>query len=398
MGMVKPNSFETANRPSRREVIPAMDWDRAPWNRWSFLHMREVLPTVEVWRGHGPVREFERSERPLDTLPVKSVAGRDCTLSEFLAETYTDGILVIHRGKIVFENYLSSMKPRTLHLSQSVAKSVVGMTAGILIGHGLLDPKDLVTHYLPELAHTGWKGATLQHVLNMTTGVKFDESYTNPHSDMGRLDVASGWKPIPQDTDKNLKWPSHVWDQIVGLKDQSRPHGKAFEYRSIETDVLAFCMERVTGKRLAQIVSEELWQKLGVEESACFTVDRAGYALADGGFNATLRDYGRFGQMILGGGQGVVPASWIEETRNADHQVFGAPYTIALPNGAYRNQFWVEDQLSRNLMCRGVFGQLIFIDFAHEVVVVKLSTWPDFLNVKMTLATLAAIRTITASL
>lgn len=135
-----------------------------------------------------------------------------------------------------------------------------------------------------------------------------------------------------------------------------------------------------------------------MEESACFTVDRAGYALADGGFNATLRDYGRFGQMILGGGQGIVPNSWIEETRNADHKVFGAPYTTMLPNGAYRNQFWVEDQSSRNLMCRGVFGQLIFIDFAHDVVVVKLSTWPDFLNVKMTVATLAAIGTITASL
>lgn len=251
--MANPIRFEIANRPSRHEIIPAMDWDRAPWNRWSFLHMREVLPTVEVWRGRGPVRQFERSERPLNALPVKSDGGRDCTLSEFLAETYTDGFLVVHRGKIVFENYLSSMEPRTLFLSQSVAKSVVGMTAGILIGQGLLDPKNLVTHYLPELVHTGWKAATLRQVLDMTAGVKFDETYTNPHSDMGQLDVACGWKSIPPDSDKNLKWSSHVREQIVGLKDQSRPHGEAFEYRSIETDVLAFCMERVTGKRLAQL-------------------------------------------------------------------------------------------------------------------------------------------------
>ena len=395
----KPDKGPTAHPgPSRNLAIPVMDWDRAPWNRWSFLHMREVVPTVEVWRGAGPVREFERSERPLEKLLVKSCSGPDVALSAFLEETYTDGFLVLHRGKIIFETYLAGMNPRDLHLSQSVAKSVVGMAAGILVGRGLLDPKNQLTHYLPELADTAFKGATLQQLLDMTTGDRFDETYTNPHSDMGQLDVAAGWKPIPPDADKSLTWPTHVWEQILDLKQQVRPHGAAFEYRSIETDVLAFCMERVTGKRLPQIISQELWQKLGVEESACFTVDRAGYALADGGFNATLRDYGRFGQMILSGGAGIVPPSWIEETRNANHQRFGEPYTVVMPQGGYHNQFWVEDPKSRNLMCRGVFGQLIYIDFAHEMVVVKLSTWPDFINVKLMRPTLAAIRTIAASL
>lgn len=384
--------------PATDRPIPTMDWDRAPWNRWSFLNMREVVPTVEVWRGSAPVRQIERAEKPLGKLSVKSLGGTPCTLDDFLTETYTDGFLVLHRGRIVFETYLNDMRPRTLHLSQSVAKSVVGMTAGILIERRLLDPRNLVSHYLPEMANTGWRGATLQQVLDMTTGGLFDETYTDPHSDMGQLDVAAGWKPIPPGTDKNLKWPSHVWEQILGLTGKARAHGAAFEYRSIETDILAFCMERVTGKRLAQIVSEELWQKLGVEESACFTVDKAGYALADGGFNATLRDYGRFGQMVLSGGQGIVPASWIENTRHANHEVFGEPYTIALPKGGYHNQFWVEDPVNRNLMARGVFGQLIYIDFSHDMVVVKLSTWPDFLNVKKTIATLNAIKMIAGAL
>lgn len=392
------NGTGAVPRPSRNLPVPTMDWDRAPWNRWSFLNMREVLPTVEVWRGAEPVRQFERAEKPLHKIMVDSREGKTVTLTDFLDETYTDGFLVLHRGKIVFETYLNGMEPRTLHLSQSVGKSVVGMAAGILIGRGLLDPKNLVSHYLPELGDTAFKGATLQQVMDMTSGDRFDETYTDPHSDMGQLDVAAGWKPIPPGTDQNLKWPSHVWEQILGLKRQVRPHGQAFEYRSIETDVLAFCMERVTDKRLPQIISEELWQKLGVEESACFTVDRAGYALADGGFNATLRDYGRFGQMVLSGGQGIVPASWIEETRNANHALFGEPYNIALPKGGYHNQFWVEDPVSRNLMARGVFGQLIYIDFAHDMVVVKLSTWPDFLNVKITMATLAAIKKIASSL
>jgi CubicO group peptidase (beta-lactamase class C family) len=356
------------------------------------------LPTAEVWRGDKSVRELPRRDRELDSLVVSSIAGESTSLAHLLSDTYTDGIVVMSRGKIVYERYFGGMTPRTLHLSQSVAKSVTGMTAGILVDRGLLDPTQQVSHYLPELAATAWKGATLQQVLDMTTGVRFNEDYSDPHSDVGQLDVASGWKPIPPGTAPELKWPTHVWEIILGLHHQTRPHGAQFEYRSIETDVLAFCMERVTGKRLAQIISEELWQKLGTEESAYFTVDPAGYSIADGGLNATLRDYARFGQMILSGGDNIVPKSWIDGTRHANHTMFGAPYTIVLPEGGYHNQFWVEDPQSRTLMCRGVFGQLIYIDFAHEMVVVKLSSWPEFVSPKKMIATLAAVRSIAAEL
>ena len=395
------NSFEQryiGAGPPHGISVPRMDWDRAPWNRWSFQHIREILPTAEVWRGDKAVRELPRRDRDLDSFIVKSIGGEATSLLHLLDETYTDGIVVLHQGAIVYERYFGGMTPRSLHLSQSVAKSVVGMTAGILAGRGLLDPKQLVSNYLPELAATAWGGATLQQVLDMTTGVWFNEDYTDPHSHVGQLDVASSWKPTPPETDPDLKWPAHVWEMILGLKRKTRAHGEQFEYRSIETDVLAFCMERVTGKRLAQIVSEELWQKLGAEESASFTIDPAGYSIADGGFNATLRDYARFGQMVLSGGETIVPKVWIEETRNANHKMFGAPYTIVLPRGGYHNQFWVEDSQSRNLMCRGVFGQFIYIDFAHEMVVVKLSSWPEFVSPKKMIATLAAVRSIAVHL
>jgi CubicO group peptidase (beta-lactamase class C family) len=384
--------------PPSGVVVPQLEWDRAPWNRWSFQNIREILPTTEVWRGDQPVHKFERLDKDLDALVVKNIANEATSLLQLLEETFTDGFLVLHQSAIVYERYFGAMTPRTPHLSQSVAKSIVGITAGILIHRDVLNPKKLVSDYLPELAATAWKDATLQQVLDMTTGVRFNEDYTNLHSDIGQLDVASNWKPIPVGTDPNLKWPTHVWEQILGLKQQMRPHGAQFEYRSIETDVLAFCMERVTGKRLAQIVSEEVWQKLGAEESACFTIDPAGYSIADGGFNATLRDYGRFGQMILAGGDSIVPKAWIDETRRANHAMFTLPYTIVLPNGGYHNQFWVEDPQSQNLMCRGVFGQLIYIDFAHQMVVIKLSSWPEFVNPKKMIATLNAVRTIAAML
>lgn len=376
-------------------VPPRLEWDRAPWNRWSFQHIREVQPTAEVWRGSGPVTPLPGALQDLNGLDVPQVGGGRRPLSRLWDDTYTDGFLLMKDGVVVVEQYFNGMTPRSLHLSQSVAKTVTGAVAGILIGRGVLDPSAPVTGYLPELAATGWNGATLQHALDMTTGVRFDETYENPTSEMGQLDVASGWKPVPPGVDPAFVWPSHVWELILRLKDQIRPHGARFEYRSIETDVLAFCMERVTGKRLPQLVSEEIWQPMGAEQSACFTVDRAGYALADGGFNATLRDYARFGALFLGGG--VIPTGWIAATRSRNSAEFPPEARATLPEGGYRNQIWLGTRDNSVLLARGVFGQLIYIDLARNAVAVKLSSWPEFLSPMRDVPTRGAIAAMIAA-
>lgn len=375
-------------------VVPRMDWDRPPWNRWSFQNIRQIMPTAEVWRGSGPVRELPRSEQDLDGLEVDSAQGGTTTLAGFLDETYTDGFIVIHKGAIVHERYFNGMDPRTLHLSQSVAKSVTAAAAGALVGKGLLDVNAPLTHYIPELGDTAYRGAILQHVLDMTSGVSFDETYTDPFSDVGQLDVASGWKPVPPGSPEGFRWPRHIFEHILSLEKLERRHGDLFRYRSIETEVLGFCMERAAGKRLTQIVSEDLWAPMGAEESACFTVDPAGSALADGGFNACLRDYARLGLLYLEHGGGVMPSSWVEATRNGNHAIFGEPYTETLPEGAYRNQWWIEDPRSRSLSARGVFGQMIYVNWDYGMVAVKLSSWPDFLNSHYSVKTLAALHAI----
>jgi CubicO group peptidase (beta-lactamase class C family) len=378
------------------------NWDRAPHNRWSFQHVAEILPTAEISRGPGPVSQLQRIPEKLDALSVIGLDGSATTLADFLFQSFTDGMLVLRSGAIVYEGYFgwtdyqryrTQMDAGTPHLSQSVAKSFTGMLAGILAGRGTIVTGALVTDILPELASTAYRGATIQHLLDMTSGVRFNEDYTDPFSHMARLDAASGWKPVPAGSDP-ADWPRSVFELILGLSESEAAHGERFAYRSIETDVLAFVLERATGKRLPQLLSEELWQPLGMEQNGSMTVDPTGYALADGGLNACLRDYGRFGQMILDGGAGVVPASWIEATRMGNHATFGTPYTAVLPEGAYRNQFWIEDQRSRNLMARGVFGQLIHIDFERQIVVVKLSSWPHFVNPGWTRATIAVAHRI----
>ncbi|MEQ1900210.1 MAG: serine hydrolase [Devosia sp.] len=378
--------------------IPSSDWDRPPSNRWSFQHVADILPTARVSRGSGPARELPRQDRNLDGLRVTGLGAEEEPLASFLEATCTDGFLVLRDGAIVFERYLNGMDERTLHLSQSVAKSFTGVLAGIFARRRAIAISAPITDYLPELRTTAYRGATLRHVLDMTSGVRFTEDYTDPYSDMGRADAASGWKPIPAGADRAMHWPQSMLELILTLRDLEREHGEKFAYRSIETDVLAFVLERATGKRLPQLLSEELWQPLGMEQDGNITIDSTGFALADGGLSACLRDYGRFGQMILDEGTGIVPAGWIEATRNGNHDLFGEPYTAVLPDGAYRCQFWIEDRRTRNLMARGVFGQLIHIDFARKVVVVKLSSWPDFVNPAWTVATLNAVRRIGVAL
>lgn len=373
---------------------PRTEWDRSPWNRWSFQHIRELLPTAEVRRGSGPAHVFPQGKILPLNLVVEGVSGAVVTLGQLLNDTYTDGFIVLKKGAIVCEQYFNGMDERTLHLSQSVAKSFTGAIAGILVGRGLLRVDAPITSYLPELAKTAWNGATLQQVLDMTTGVRFSENYSDPCSDIGQLDVACGWKPVPQGADPNFKWPANMRELILGLKDCIWPHGTKFDYRSIETDVLALCLERVTGKRLAQIFSEELWQKMGALESASFTIDSAGFAVADGGLNACLRDYARFGQLILEDGGGIIPAAWIAATRVGLHGQFEGRYASTLPGGAYHNMFWIEAPPSRALLARGVFGQLIYINPETGIVVVKVSSWPDFVSPEFEVATIKAIHAI----
>lgn len=373
-------------------IISREDWDMPPYHRWTFQHVREMTATAQIWRGEGPVMPLPGRPEAVNAV-IYEFAGERRTVGEFVAASYTDGFLVLHRGAVVAETYLNGMTPHGTHLAMSVTKTIVGLLVGILVGRGVLDVATPVADYLPELADTAYKGATLQHVLDMTTGVVFDESYTTPGSHMQQLDLACGWKVHNQPG-----WPRTVWELILSLKDQERPHGALFKYRSIETDVLGFILERVTATSLAELISRELWVPMGAAEDAYITVDNGGAALADGGFCASLRDYGRLAQLLLDGGRRdgrqIIPEAWIEATRNVSDALFQGIYRIALPNGAYHNQIWIEDTARKSYMARGIFGQFIYVDPASAFAVVKLSTWPEFVSDERTLEFLAAVHAI----
>ncbi|MYM56324.1 serine hydrolase domain-containing protein [Thalassovita mangrovi] len=365
--------------PPPPEKRPSLDnWDLAPFNRWSFQNMRRLFPTVEVRAGTDAPRRFAETGQDLSDIRFDAFDGGTSSVGDWLAASYTDGFLVLKGDGIVAETYANDFAPDIAHLGQSVSKSLIGTLAGVLHGEGVLDLAEPLDDIVPELGQCGYAGCTLDQALDMLSGARFTEDYGLPDSDMTRVDVASGWRPV---RDGEIK-PT-IRDVILTLP-QERPHGESFSYRSIETDVIAWVLERVSGTDLATLLSDRIWRRIGAEHDGYFTVDDAGTALADGGFNATLRDYARFARMVADGGRvgpdQIVPQDWIEGIcGGADPSKFGDPYTLLSPGGAYRRFWWVHEPEKGVFMARGVFGQLIFIDRSADTVIVKMSSWPDYL-------------------
>ena len=383
--------------PDKRVTLN--NWNHPPFNRWTFQHVSQIAPTIAVSRGSGPVWQLTAAHQDFDDLEViHRRNGNRRSVREILEQTYTDGFLVIHADRIVYERYFNDMEATTLHLSQSVAKSITAAVCGIVIHRDGIDRDAPLSSIVPELSKSGYADASLRQVLDMRSGVQFNEDYTDPDSDIALVEHIAAWK---QPRSENC--PTSVLD-IPCTLPKVRQHGGHFEYRSIETDVMAWVIQRSTGERLAGLVSELLWQPMGAQSDANFTVDAAGYALAEGGFNATLEDYARFGLLYLRDGFGcakqIIPAEWVNETFTAgDTEAFAhSAWAEFWPRGAYKNQFWIQDVDRGRILARGVFGQAIVIDKTSDLVAVSLSSWPDFVNQQFVLDELDAIDAIAKEL
>jgi CubicO group peptidase (beta-lactamase class C family) len=361
--------------PEPDKVVDHANYDAAPYLRWAFLHMREVLPTARVARGDC-VAPMPRADRDLAAF-MFTTAGRDWTLAEMMEETYVDGLMVVHDGEVVFAHYGAGMTPETTHICQSVSKSLTATLAGVLWGQGRLDVARPVPDYIGELAGTCWDGCTIQHLLDMTAGVSFDESdYENADSECARGFRILGWSPRRPDDPLPAEY-------IAAMTRQAE-HGAAFEYRSILTDVLGWCIERATGEHLAEVFSREVWAPMGAAQDADFLIGPGGFPLADGGFCVTLEDLARFGLMHLQGGRidgkQVVPAAWVQRLRVSDPGLVAAYAAAegpaAEPGAFYHDQWWVRDAEAGIYAGLGIHGQSVLIHHPSRTVVACFSTWP----------------------
>ena len=383
--------------PSEDKLIRFADGSffRFPMTRWAFSNMRQLLPTKLVARS-GIATTLPRAERAdLDGVKFQPIGGGAAlTWADSLDANYTDGIVVLHRGRIVYERYFGVLKPAGPHIAFSVTKSFVATIAAMLVGEGLIDERSAVVKYVPELAGSGFADATIRQVMDMTTGLNYSENYVDANSPVWDFSRANGFLPRPE----GYRGPDgvHAYLKSVG-KDGA--HGDKFVYRTVNTDVLGWVMSRVTGKPLTELLRERFWNKLGMEQDAFFHIDSMGTEFAGGGLNLNLRDMARFGEMMrLGGrynGQQIVPAAVIDDIRKGSNKekFAGAGYKT-LPGGSYRSMWWILHNSHGAYAARGIHGQGIYVDPKAEMVIARFASHPLGGNVNLDPTTLPAYEAV----
>lgn len=347
-----------------------------PQLRWVLQHTRELMPTRNVRRGNGPVAVLPTAPQDLDGLVFQDDKGRSITVAEWLKQTYTDAIVVMHRGRVVYERYLNKMRPETPHLLFSVTKSFTGLLAAQLAHEGKIDPDARVTKYVPELADSAWGDMKVRDVMDMTGAVRYREVYTDPTTEVFPYLYASTLLPPPT----GYTGPRNIYDFLKTLKKEGE-HGTGFVYRTVHSEVLGWIVSRVTGAHFADVLSERVWNRLGMEEDAYLMVDPVGTPLQGAGLNATARDLARFGEMLRRGGefngQRIFDKAVIDDLkRGGDREKFKASGMAFRPSYSYHNQWWILHNADGAFEASGVHGQMVHINPAAEMVVVKLSSHP----------------------
>lgn len=385
--------------PNEEDQVTLANWRKPPFNRWAFNHVNELIPTATI-RSSGNYADLGRTADSALSDFRLSLNGAMLNAQNWLDQTFTDSVVILKNGKIVFERYEEGQDAVIPHIWMSVSKSVLGLVAGALVGKGLLDVGAPLLDVIPELAGSAFDGATIRDLLDMRVGVKFDEDYHATNGAIIEYRKSHLWDPIPVG-----EKPSDLRSFFSSLVERDGTHNGRFHYVSPNTDLLGWVFERVSGRRYADLVSELLWQPIGAEHDAYITVDRLGAPRCAGGLCAAPRDMARLGRLFVTGGQTngtqVIPSSWLEDiVQNGSAAAWKEGDFYDLFDGAdmhYRSKWYVLRGARPLVYGVGVFGQNVFIDVESDLVIAKSSSQPlpldkDFLSI--TLSGVEVIRNI----
>lgn len=347
----------------------------------NFQHMERVFPARVIPPSRHPQPWPEGA--PVVLPAMVEVDGQPLPLSRFLTETRTTGLLVLHRGKIVSEQYFQAADRHARMTSWSMAKSVVATLVGQALAEGKIRSlDDQVKQYVPALAGKAYGEARIRDLLNMASGVQFDETYDNKFSDINRLFYKVFLLGEPID-DAAANYPAEV------------APGTRFKYVSTDTQILARVLRAAVGENLSTYSARKLWHPLGVESTILWNLDRPdGVELAYCCLNMPLRDYARLGQLYLQDGrwqgQPLLPKGWVKQATTPDKPWLqpGGPRK----DRGYAMQWWVPQGYDQEFMAQGVWGQMLWVSQKDEVVIVKTSVDPDHKqHQSMTLQAMRAI-------
>lgn len=342
-----------------------------PYNFYYFHHMDELgFRTDTVKKGNHvyPLKEPEGSFSV-----TYKFGGKDYSFDDYLSREDVTGFLVLHDDQIIVERYLHGANRDSRFVSQSVAKSILSILVGAAVDEGKIHSvNDPVARYLSYLSKSGYRDVTIREALEMSTNVDYSEDYRNPKSGAALIGAAL------------ITGKPSFRDFAASIGPSATRPGTAFQYQSVNSQVLGLLLERVIGERLNVWAEDKLWEKIGAQRDAFFYEStKQPNTCAFACFNATLRDYGRIGLMMLNkgalGGARVVSESWVHDSTTPD-----APYLMPKPPGAsgqpttgYAYQWWVPYGTEGVFEAEGIFGQMIYVNPARHVVIVQTSAWPD---------------------
>lgn len=337
----------------------------------NFLNLDQRIEVREIAASPNP-STLERADVGF-VLP-ESFESLDSVMNtrDFLDVTQSTGILVYHKGKVIYEDYERGMTDTTTTISWSMAKSVVSILVGVAIDEGLIDSEDdMVTKYVPLLEGSAYDGVTIKQCLQMSSGVKFDETYGDPNSDITRFS-------------RSLALNQPFADFILTLEREREP-GIYNHYVSMDTQVLGMVVRAAIGERtLSDYLKEKVWDPVGMEHAARWIIDNTGMEMALGGLNIVLRDYTRLGILFLNKGnyegRQIVSEEWVKKsiTPDAPHLLAGENPASSNPFG-YGYQWWLPiKQQGGDFFAAGIYNQYIYINPEKELVIVKTSANPNF--------------------
>lgn len=358
--------------PPADKLVTKANSMRFPNLAWSLRNTRLMMPTANV--------EHARVPLPLPVGPaldpdkVKfTVDGTTLSLTEYLRRTYTDGFIVVHNGKIVYEGYFNSYTPHQTHAWASMTKSVTGLVAAQLINEGKLNPAAKLSSYVPELAGTAFGDATVQQNLDMEVPVSYPADLPPDLGLFGAVGI------IP----RRGGAPDNIYDFLkVTRPTPNEKAGEMWYYQNGSPEAIAWAIRRITGLSWSELVSRCVWQKIA-EDDGDVVVDRVGTEMASGGFNTTLRDAARFGELMRTGAAGhsrLFPASSIrialQPTANAEAFAKGN-LAAGRPGYSYHDYWYQANDGERSFAASGRFGQSILVNPEAGLTIVKFSSYPD---------------------
>ncbi|RFC55543.1 serine hydrolase domain-containing protein [Brumimicrobium aurantiacum] len=330
---------------------------------YSFINMDEYFPSKTVVKSDQPFvfPQIENIDLP------KHFTHDDIQYStdKYLDSSTTQGLLVIQNDTIQYENYWRGQKEDVRHISWSMSKSYISALLGIAMEEGFIQSIDqTVEEYLPELKGSGYEGVKIKDVLEMSTGIGFDETYSDPNSDINRY-----WKGFVYGASQ---------DEFASTLVNEKTPGTFNHYVSINTHVLGMIIVKATGKSLTEYLEEKIWKPIGAEFDAYWIADGEGMEMALGGLNACLRDYAKLGRLYLNKGnwkgKQIVPQAWVEaSTSSTEEHLQAHSKNSSSPGMGYGYQWWIPDGEEGEIMAIGVFNQHIYINPTSNTVIVKNS-------------------------